>query len=182
MWVCVSQRNVRSVVTSVLDLGVERANRSRPVSMASQFRDRVRVYGEYQVPLEGRVLIVPELVPPHLPLWRCYACGVGGAGERAILDLAVAAHLTECVGTVDTANIRFALLRALIEECEEAYSTASGWNGTVIRMLLLDGGVWTLLAEKTGWPVGLYGVEGWDTDLDSALTRYGVTRSEIFRR
>jgi Fe-S-cluster formation regulator IscX/YfhJ len=175
-----SDRNVRSVVTRVLDLG-SRRNEPGPVQPVAMFSDRLRIHGEYVEPVEGKVLIVGPSRDREVPRWRCFACNSGGEGVDDLIRLAIPSHLVECYGDVDVARVRFTLLRALIEEGQESYDS-DDWNKSVVKSLLLDGGVWTLVAEKVGWPVGVYGVDGWDVSLDDALDRHGLTRSDIFRR
>jgi hypothetical protein len=110
--------------------------------------------------------------------WCCYACGAHGTGDDILIELATLAHLHDCDGSLETAAARIALVSALAHESSE--SAAGHWSPTLVLALLLEGGLWTFIADKIGWPVGQYGLDGWDCDLDSVLTRYGTDRKDIF--
>lgn len=112
--------------------------------------------------------------------WRCLGCGLGGYGDKELVSLALSVHVNECTGSKDVAGTRWALVRALHSESLE--TSGDGWSPRVVEALLFDGRAWALAANLVGWPVGEFGLEGWDTDFDSVLARYGSTRDTFYPR
>lgn len=169
-----SEQSLRMVVTRMLGMG----SGSLPITDdAPTFDEWVHVEGRYLSPVAHRVLVMNH---NEGFVWRCYACGAGGIGAANDVETNVRAHIVSCDKDVKVAANRLALVRALVHECDD-YPTYV-WNTVLIERLLLDGGAWSLIAENGGWPVGPYGIDGWDETLDSALARVGVTRETVFRR
>lgn len=108
--------------------------------------------------------------------WRCMVCLKTGHGDYEVIQLAVELHKLECKGDKIVAASRVDLLEAISNASEELYS--AGWLEGIERILLTKGGMWTILAQHLGWPVGYMGEKGWET-LDEALNRYKLTQKQI---
>jgi hypothetical protein len=109
--------------------------------------------------------------------WRCLVCLAGGQGAPDGVALGIEVHLADCEGDPLLASARADLLEAISDASQGAF--AAGWLSGVEKILLLRGGLWALLADALGWPYGHRGLIEWDTDLDSALARYGATRADL---
>jgi hypothetical protein len=107
--------------------------------------------------------------------WRCLICLTGGQGSADAVSLGIAAHAPECRGSKRLAVARFDLLEAMSDASQSAYF--AGWHGGIEKVLLERGGMWLLLAEQLGWPVGYLGLIGWDRTAVQALARHQISPS-----
>lgn len=132
-------------------------------------------------PVDGRLgsglIIVQSSSQAAGGAWRCLGCLGGGNGSLLAVELAVEVH--RATGGCDTtvAFARSQLLDAICDRSESEF--AAGWMVGIEGALLARGGIWAMLAEQLGWPVGWLGLEGWDTNLDAALARYQLSRAEV---
>lgn len=110
-------------------------------------------------------------------VWRCLACLEAGRAPREALELVEQVHRSGCTGSAAVAAARADLLETLVGVSEAAYGVS--WQDGVERKLLRRGGMWAVLADTVGWPVGYHGVDGWDAGLGSALARYGWTVADL---
>jgi hypothetical protein len=126
-----------------------------------------------------RTLIVTGHVDPLTSRlnWRCLTCLAGGQGADSVIALGVAAHALDCFGDTRTGLARFDMLEAISDASQAVYM--AGWHGSIEKVLLERGGMWTLLAERLGWPFGYRGLQGWDLTLEAAYARHGLSPAEV---
>lgn len=110
--------------------------------------------------------------------WRCLACLAGGiGGDDATVDLAVEVHSEGCGDNQPLVRARMDLVSVISGVSEDEF--AAGWLIGIEQILLRRGGLWALLAEQYGWPVGYRGVSGWAPDLAAALHQFGLTEADM---
>lgn len=125
-----------------------------------------------------RSIIVLGLFPTLTPAswgWRCLTCLGGGRGDASTMDLAIAVHALDCAGNPLLAQERIALMTGLTAFCQDA--GPAPWNTDVVTRALNSRGYWPSLAERLGWPVGVFAIEGWDLTLAAAQERAKDMRS-----
>lgn len=119
--------------------------------------------------LLGRAIIVVGTYPMPSWGWRCLACLQGGRGDAATFSLALAVHDASCAGPSQVAEKRLALMTGLTAVCQDA--GPAPWNTDVVSRILRTRAFWESLASQWGWPVGVFGIDGWDTNLQAAMNR-----------
>ena len=108
------------------------------------------------------------------PAWLCLACLGQGKAEGQSVALGVAAHLESCSLDFVLARCRMDLLEIISAVSEAEF--AAGWLTGIQDKLIVRGGVWVLLADAVGWPIGYLGLDGWEKDAASALARRATNR------
>lgn len=142
--------------------------------------DVLSAFGEDILDLPPRIQIVRGRLyeDPHgVERWRCLTCLQSSVGDEATLALTAEVHRVECVPDAALSGARSDLLESVSNASQALF--AAGWMGGIEKILLTSGGMWAHLADQFGWPYEYRGLGGWDSDLDSALARYGLTRGSL---
>lgn len=115
------------------------------------------------------------------PAWRCLSCGEGGKdfsdyrenlpqqgvlfGEENITpriyrsNLITETHMLDCTGDPKLGEMREDFIDFMSTYSENTY--AASWLIGLEQILLQKEGVWKILGEHLGWPVGMDGIDGW---------------------
>ena len=100
----------------------------------------------------------------------CLACLTSVSGSLSMVNFANMVHESECYASLDIAYARHDLLMAIRDVSQSVYM--AGWLAGIEVELLARGGMWRILADQIGWPVGYLGLDGWDINYKAALARY----------